>query len=58
MPGLWVDNPGSDIITKNKIFAELPVEKKNKVVFGMIPGDPFECFVYEPTGTINSVFDQ
>ncbi|GAG89011.1 unnamed protein product, partial [marine sediment metagenome] len=30
----------------------------HKLVFRMIPGDPFECFVYEPTGTINSVFDQ
>jgi len=58
VPGLRADNSGSDIITKNKIFTELPVEKKKKVVFRMIPGDPFECFDYEPTGTINPVFDQ
>jgi hypothetical protein len=58
VPRLWGDNPGCDVITKNKIFTELPVKKKNKVMFRMVSGDPFECFIYEPTGTINSVFYQ
>ena len=58
MPGLGENNMRVNIFGKNKLIAELPVEKEMKLVFGMLGGDSFEVFKGKPANSLKLVFYQ
>ena len=58
MPGRRTDHDRDHIGGKQKGFIERTVEQKVKLMFGMLPGNPFERLTGEPAYTVKFVFNQ
>jgi hypothetical protein len=58
MPCLGCYDKGDDVFAEDEPGVIGPVKKEQEGMFRMLIGDPFQCFITEPSYTLEPVFKQ